>query len=199
VTDIHVVPETDTIFWVRPPDYYEYDEDASGGVYMAFLSDLEPLCIVSYAPGADRFSKYVDVDVVGENIYWTVTHYSTTHDPDIHDKIRVTGTWGFAPTTFLSSSSRIGQLELDTIPGFPAEHVYWFTHGWPTLHRIDVDGLHEHTVLQGSELTGWFTVDRMGGKIYFTSLDGIERCDLNGTHRELLYEQDAMLGVALPR
>jgi len=199
VTDIRVVPETDSIFWVREPDYYAYDDDASGGVYMASLSDLEPLCIVSYAPGADRFARHVDVDVVGEHIYWTLTHYSTNKDLDRQDAIRVTSTSGFAPTTFFSSGGLIGAIELDAIPGFATEHVYWFNHGFPTLYRIDMDRSHKHAVVQGNELTGWFTVDRMGGKIYFTSLDGIERCDLDGGNRELLYREDAMMGIALPR
>jgi len=199
VTDIRVVPETDSIFWVREPDYYAYDDDASGGVYMASLSDLEPLCIVSYAPGADRFARHVDVDVVGEHIYWTLTHYSTNKDLDRQDAIRVTSTSGFAPTTFFSSGGLIGAIELDAIPGFAVEHVYWFNHGFPTLYRIDMDGSHKHAVVQGNELTGWFTVDRMGGKIYFTSLDGIERCDLDGSNRELLHREDAMMGIALPR
>ena len=79
VTDICVVPEAGTVFWVREPDYYGCDDDASGGVYMAFLSDLTPLRIAWYAPGADQFSRHVDVDVLGERIYWTVTHLSLIH------------------------------------------------------------------------------------------------------------------------
>jgi len=200
VTDIHVVPETQSIFWVKAPDYYGYDEDARGGLYFAFFDDLEPQCLTSCAPRADRVPMRVAVDVFGDRIYWTVCHYTNDREWEDEDVIRVTGTSGFTPTNFFTTQSTIYQIELDALPGFPAEHLYWFDHGYPTLRRMDLDDSHQqHRVLDGNELTGWFAVDRLGGKIYFASIDGVERCDLNGTNRVLLYKQDAMMGIAFPR
>jgi len=199
VTDIEVVPETDSIFWVRRPDFYGFEDEAYGGVFFAYLSDLQPYRLVSYAPGASRFARDVEVDVVGGNIYWTVSHFSNRTDLAGQDAIRATGTSGFAPRTVCGSVGLLWDFELDTIPGFPAEHIYWFDDSNPQLQRSDLDGSHKHAVLGGNEMTGWFAVDRLGGKIYYTTFDGIERCDLDGSHRELLYEQDAMMGIALPK
>jgi len=199
VTDIHVVPEIQTIFWIRAPDYYGYDEDAGGGVYYALLDNLEPVCIDSCPSRAELFPLRVAVDVQGDRIYWVLSHYSNDREYEDEDFIRVAGTSGSTPATFFATRSPMFQIELDTIPGFPAEHLYWFDHGYPTLRRMDLDRSHDHAVVRGNDLTGWFAIDRLGGKIYFTSVDGIERCDLDGSHRQLLYKQDAMMGIALPR
>lgn len=165
VIDIHVVPETQTIFWVQAPNYYGHDKDATGGLYYAFFDNLEPLCIDSCTPRAERYPSSVAADVLGDRIDWVLSRHSNggrVYEDD--DVIRVTGTSGYTPTTFFTTHSPIFQIELDTIPGFRAEHLYWFDDGYPTLHRMDIDGSHNHAIVDGNELTGWFAVDRLGGR-----------------------------------
>ena len=108
---------------------------------------------------------------------------------------------GFGRQSVVSGICVDGNIELDTIPGFGAEHVYWagLFLGTNTINRCNVDGTNRKDLLRDSRLTGWLAVDRLEGKIYFTTVLGIERCDLDGTNRELLFEEDAMMGIALSK
>ena len=207
ITDIYVVPETDSIFWVRAPDFYG---SKCGGVYRASLSDLDPESLVLYGPAADRYAGHVAFDAIEQTLYWTVTHFPRDYDLVGRDAIRMTPSLGSTETVLYNGIGECSALELDTIPGYAAEHVYWMDHSdcietangelvLTTLYRIDVDGSGIHAVLQDEEMTPYLAVDRMAGTLYFTTYDGIERCDLDGSNRELLYEDGAMAGISLAR
>jgi len=201
VTAIVAVPERNAICWVRWP--FASGGTAGnqyGGVFRASLDALEPVTLKSYGPDADPFANGLDVDIVGKKIWWSTCHFSESGWSECTESIMATSFLGIGRESVVSGLCMKGNIELDTIPGFGAEHVYWIGPflGTDAINRCNVDGTNRTELLRDASLSGWIAVDRVEGKIYFTTHNGIERCDLDGTNREFLFEEDAMMGIVLP-
>jgi len=198
VTDLEVVPETDAILWVVRP-YYSGSTYGSrnGGIYMAFLDQLEPLTIVSYKSEAEWYADQIEVDALGGKIYWSKVHEVPS---ECLAAIRVTGTSGFAPTTLQGGiCPPIYGLALDTMSGYAAEHVYWkgFLDSW--IYRCKTDGSGKEQVCERPNCL-FLTVDRLSGKLYLIIGGlGIERANLDGSEHELLYKGNYFTAVAVPK
>lgn len=196
VTDLEVVPETNAILWVvRPYDSGGTAGSRNGGIYMAFLDQLEPLTVVSYKPDAEWYADQIEVDALGGKTYWSKVHEVPS---ECHAAIRVTTTSGFAPTTLQGGiCPPVYGLAVDTMSGYAAEYVYWkgFLDSW--IYRCRTDGSGVEQVCEKPNCT-FLTVDRLDGKLYLIAGRGIERANLDGSEHELLYNGAYFTAVAVP-
>jgi PKD repeat protein len=196
VSDLEVVPDANVILWVTSPyDSAGISGSQSGGIFMAFLDDPQPLTLRAYARDAVWFANRIEVDAVGGKMYWSMH----TREPSEYGNasIRVSDISGTVTPSMLQSGLGIVYgLAIDAVAGYGAEFVYWTDMDDSWIHRCRTDGTGEETVVQKN--AGPLVVDRLEGKVYVLTARGIERANLDGSEQELIYSGRLIRAIALP-
>lgn len=192
VSDLEVVPEANAILWVTCPIDSPSIGKHYGGIYLAFLDDLEPQTLVSHKPDAEWFADQLEVDAAGGKIYWSVYHFS-----GCSASIQVSDVSGFAPGPLQSGLCTVYGFALGTMTDYEADYVYW-THldGW--ICRCKTDGTGKEQLFHDAGAPTLLAVDRLEGKMYYPTGRGIERANLDGSGQEVIYPGGLITAIALP-
>ena len=207
ISDLEVVPEGEVIFWVaHPGQIYEWG-NYDGGIRFAFFGDSEPQILLSFKPNAERYADQIEVDLAGNRLYWTIEQYDDTwlsgaaapNSTDCRESIRAAGFSGFNIESLRSGLCDVRGLAVDSLPGYEAEYVYW-ADGWAGyIRRCRTDGTGQQNLVCKDFLTpNLIAVDRLEGKMYYSSTDGLQRANLDGSQRETIYPDLSVRAIALP-
>jgi hypothetical protein len=90
-------------------------------------------------------------------------------------------------------------LALDSLPGYEAEYVYW-ADGWAGyIRRCGRDGTGQDDLVRKDFWTpSLIPVDRLEGKMYYSSSDDLRRANLDGPQHEVIYPDLIASAIALP-
>jgi PKD repeat protein len=202
VSDLEVDSEFNAILWICEPSGTYSSPPHVGSINLAFLDDLVPLTLLVHKEDAEWYANQLALDFVNDRFYWTVRHMEHLNSygvqsswPWCTESIQA-ATSDFIVTPFQTGLCGTTGLAVDSVPGYGAEHVYWVSREDQQVLRCRVDGTGKEVVMNRAM---WFphriAVDRLEGKLYLTSVDGIERANLNGTGRQVIYDFISSVGA----
>jgi PKD repeat protein len=190
VSDLIVDSEFNMIAWIcKPSGAYSYPAD-EGSIQVAPLDVLTPITVITYPVDAELCADHIAVDFAHEKLFWTVVRVdpATSVEQLCSGSIKIADTSVLVPAPFKEKLCLPTDLATDNLPGYGAEYVYWVSRENQEVRRCRIDGTDEEAVIHRAP---WFprliAVDRLEGKMYITSPDGIERTNLNGGGRQVIF------------
>lgn len=187
-----------------PSDYYTVGA-FEGSVLRIRLDRFQTSVLATFPINAAYYANQIAVDPETGWLYWTVIEnqlvgplsYDVRSTPSCSEWIATAGAYANAVTTFKDGICRPAGVAVDSVPGFPAERVYWTSWTNGRLLSCKVDSTDTKILADGLKYPTSIAVDRLEGKIYFASDEGIHRMNLDGTGRELIYPGVRTLTIAL--
>lgn len=180
----------------HPSDFYTVG-DFEGTILAARLDGTDKTTLLTFDSNAKSYADEIAVDPEQGRIYWTVIENLLVGPADqptpsaagCIGAIAATDVSGpMLATTLRSALCDLAGLALDTIPTFGAERVYWSVASYSgRIVSCKVDGTGWQVVADDLSYPTSVAVDRLEGKIYFASEDGIQRMNLDGTSRETIF------------
>jgi PKD repeat protein len=190
VSNLIVDSEFNMIAWVCKPSGAHSYPTYEGSIQVAPLDALTPITVVTYPVDAELCADHIAVDFAHEKLFWTVVRANpaTSVGQLCSGSIQMADTSVLVPAPFREKLCLPIDLATDNLPGYGAEYVYWVSREDQEVRRCRIDGIGEEVVIRRAP---WFprliAVDRLEGKMYITSPDGIERTNLNGTGRQVIF------------
>lgn len=188
----------------RPADFYTVG-DFEGTVLRVRLDRIEKAVLTTFYANAAYYADDIAVDPESGRLYWTVIENLLVGPMSDLPK----STWGCSEsietadsyantiTTFKAEICRPGGIAVDAIPAFAAERVYWSSSTKGRVLCCRTDGTDTKILADDLEYPMSIAVDRLEGKIYFSSDAGIGRMNLDGTGLEMIFPGVKAVSIAL--
>lgn len=190
----------------HPSDLYTVG-DFEGTISAVRLDGTEKTTLLAFYPNAESYADVIAVDPEQGHIYWTVIENLLVGpmDQPAPSSVGCIGSIAAADlsgpmlTTILRDAlCDLAGLALDSIPTFGAERVYWSVASYSgRIVSCKTDGTGWKVVADEVSYPTSIAVDRLEGKVYFASDDGIQRMDLDGKNRETIFPGVKAVAIAL--
>ena len=188
----------------HPADFYTIG-DFEGTVLRVRLDRIEKAVLTTFSANAAYYADDIAVDPETGRLYWTVIENllvgPTSDLPKsvwgCSESIQTADSYAETITTFKGEICRPGGIAVDAIPAFAAERVYWSSLTRGRVLSCRTDGTDMTILAEDLEYPMSIAVDRLEGKVYFASEEGIHRMNLDGTGLETVFPGAKALSIAL--
>jgi sugar lactone lactonase YvrE len=189
----------------HPSDFYTVG-DFDGTILGVRLDGTERTVLATYYANAEYYADEIAVDPESGRFYWTLVENALV-GPTMDYEVKYGYTCDEAIQAIDGSFTRIltvvgqvcapGGVAVDAVPGFAAERVYWTSSTNGRVLSCKTDGTDTKILVSDLDYPTSLAVDRLEGKVYFASEDGIHRMNLDGTERELIFPGVRTFSIAL--
>jgi len=188
----------------HPADLYTIG-DFEGTVLRVRLDRFEKTVLTTFTANAAYYADEIAVDPEAGRLFWTVIENALVGPVDYEVKYGYTCTESIETadlyvetiTTFRAQVCSPGGVAVDAVPAFAAERVYWTSSTNGRVLSCKTDGTDTKILASDLDYPTSIAVDRLEGKIYFASEDGIHRMNLDGTEQELIFPGVRTFTIAL--
>lgn len=188
----------------RPADFYTVG-DFEGTILRVRLDRIEKAVLTAFSANAAYYAGEIAVDPESGRLYWTVIENLLVGPMSdlpksiwgCSESIETADSYAKTITTFKAEICRPGGIAVDAIPAFAAERVYWTSSTHGRVLSCKTDGSDTKILADDLEYPMSIAVDRLEGKIYFASEEGIHRMNLDGSGLETIFPGVKALSLAL--
>jgi PKD repeat protein len=187
-----------------PSDYYTVGA-FEGSILRVRLDRFQTSVVRTFSANAAYYADEIAVDPETGRLYWTVIEnqlvgpvsYDVRSAWSCHERIETADAYGNVVTTFKDGLCRPAGVAVDSVPAFAAERVYWTSWTNGRVLSCKIDGTDTKILADDLEYPTSVAVDRLEGKLYVASEEGIHRMNLDGTGRELIFPGVRTFSIAL--
>ena len=188
----------------RPADFYTVG-DFDGTVLRVRLDRIDKAVLTTFYANAAYYADDIAVDPESGRLYWTVIENLLVGPMSdlpksiwgCSESIQTADSYANTITTFKGEICRPGGIAVDAIPAFAAERVYWSSSTRGRVLCCRTDGTDTTILADDLEYPMSIAVDRLEGKVYFSTDAGIGRMNLDGTRLETIFPGAKVLSIAL--
>lgn len=188
----------------HPSDLYTVG-DFEGTILGVRLDGTDKTVFTSFYASAAYYADEIAVDPESGRFYWTLIENQLVGPMDCEPKYGYTCTESIqaVDASLTRISTLVGEVcgpagvAVDDIPLFAAERVYWSSSKNGRILSCKTDGTDRKVLASDLDYPTSIAVDRLEGKIYFSSEAGIHRMNLDGTGLETIFPGVRTFSIAL--
>ena len=190
----------------HPSDFYTVG-DFEGTILRIRLDGTDMTVMTSFYANAAYYADEIAVDPESGRLYWTLVEnqlvgpvdYEVKYGWTCSESIETADSAVATITTLKAEVCGPAGVAVDSIPAFAAERVYWSASSYAYGHVLSckTDGTDTKILAHDLEHPTSIAVDRLEGKIYFASEEGIHRMNLDGTELETIFPGVRTFSIAL--
>jgi PKD repeat protein len=188
----------------QPSDFYTVG-DFEGTILGIRLDGSDKTVLASFYANAAYYADEIAVDPESGRFYWTLIEnqlvgsvdYEVKYGWSCAESIQTVDSSLTTISTLVGEICAPGGVAVDDVPAFAAERVYWTSSTNGRVLSCKTDGTDTKILAKDLDYPTSVVVDRLEGKVYFSSETGIHRMDLDGTQLELIFPGVRTFSIAL--